>query len=564
MLKARGLGPVALATSIAFVFGQDAQMAANGNGVTDRELEVKDQLRQLQDRLRIFEERSAAINAALTAQFEERYAATNAALEAALDRITALEAVREEPTVSKAAYERPRRRLSSLDHNQVSGIQFKPAGGFNAEVGDDGKPQIYGDSSGELYFSSKLTGVVNLKEDIMEKIDAAEATIAAQADLIQQLNTTAASTYLTQASADSTYLTQVTGSGHSIDALQARIAALERQVPESVGLQGHTFAGLARLPYLSATRAVTTLAGGNYWKSIDGHGISASFKSPRDITVSPVASHAFVADWGSSGIRQIDITTGVVTTIHSDKFYYRPQGVAVSPDGSLLFVADTDNNNIHQVTIGTNEFPTTIASGISSISGKMATNGTLLFVSATSRIHQIVLGTNEEPTTLAGGDEEVFADGTGTSARFYGANGLALSPDSSILYVADGANKRIRQIVIATRVVTTLAGSGADEYVDGPGVAASFGGLAGLAISPDGSLLFVTDSGNSRIRQIVTRTGMVTTIAGDGSTSHSDGFGNDLSSVSFRHPQGIAISTDGKVLFVADGTDPPRVRQITA
>ena len=208
MLKARGLGPVALATSIAFVFGQDAQMAANGNGVTDRELEVKDQLRQLQDRLRIFEERSAAINAALTAQFEERYAATNAALEAALDRITALEAVREEPTVSKAAYERPRRRLSSLDHNQVSGIQFKPAGGFNAEVGDDGKPQIYGDSSGELYFSSKLTGVVNLKEDIMEKIDAAEATIAAQADLIQQLNTTAASTYLTQASADSTYLTR--------------------------------------------------------------------------------------------------------------------------------------------------------------------------------------------------------------------------------------------------------------------------------------------------------------------------------------------------------------------
>ena len=161
-MKAFGLGLVAVAASTAFVFGQDSEMVAKGDGVTDRDIEVNDQLRQLQDQLQTF----GAANAALKAQFEER----SAALEAALDRITALEAAREAPTASKARRLQDN-ELLELDPNELSGIQFKPASGFVGDVGaQPNKPQIFGDSHGELYFNSFSSGPVTLQQDIMDKI----------------------------------------------------------------------------------------------------------------------------------------------------------------------------------------------------------------------------------------------------------------------------------------------------------------------------------------------------------------------------------------------------------
>ena len=90
--------------------------------------------------------------------------------------------------------------------------------------------------------------------------------------------------------------------------------------------------------------------------------------------------------------------------------------------------------------------------------------------------------------------------GTGDAASIGYPVKLAASPDGTLLFVVDGS--RIRQIVIATREVTTLAGSGEDGYADGTGADARFNDMGGVAFSPDGTLLFVADSGNNRIRMI--------------------------------------------------------------
>ena len=57
------------------------------------------------------------------------------------------------------------------------------------------------------------------------------------------------------------------------------------------------------------------------------------------------------------------------------------------------------------------------------------------------------------------------------------------------------------QVVLATGVVTTLAGS-SGGYADGTGTGASFNAPYGVAVTPDGSSVLVADASNSRIRSI--------------------------------------------------------------
>ena len=151
-------------------------------------------------------------------------------------------------------------------------------------------------------------------------------------------------------------------------------------------------------------------------------------------------------------------------------------------------------------------------------------------------------------------------DPIGTDASFNWPNGLALSSDGSTLYVADSDNHVIRQIDLATTAVTTLAGAaGVPDYVNGTGAAARFNSPRGVALASDGSKLFVADSYNHVIRQIdiASATKDVTTLAG---TAGESGFTNDIGTdARFDFPTGLAC--DGLKLYVADG-DNNVIRQI--
>ncbi len=150
-------------------------------------------------------------------------------------------------------------------------------------------------------------------------------------------------------------------------------------------------------------------------------------------------------------------------------------------------------------------------------------------------------------TTLAGTARiSGSTDATGAAARFSYPEGI--TTDGTYLYVADARNSTIRKIVIATGVVTTVAGS-AGEFgsTDGTGAAARFSYPEG--ITTDGTHLYVADSYNYTIRKIVIATGEVTTLAGTvGAPGSSDVTGT---AASFYPPNGI--TTDGAHLYVADG-----------
>jgi predicted permease len=328
----------------------------------------------------------------------------------------------------------------------------------------------------------------------------------------------------------------------------------------------------------SITGVVTTFAGTALTPgSTDATGTAARFNSPYGVTTD--GANLYVADESNFTIRKIVIATGAVTTLAGTAGVAgSADGIgaaasftdpcAITTDGTNLYVGDYGDNTIRKIVIATGAV-TTLA-GTAGVTGSadgigaaasfdspsgVTTDGTNLYVAERSNntIRKIVIATRTV-TTLAGtAGVSGSADGTGAAASFNGPDEITM--DGINLYLADRANNKIRKIVIATGVVTTFAGSGVAGSVDGTGVAATFNQPEG--ITTDGTNLYVTEETGNVIRKIVISTGVVSTIAGAatiaGSVDGSDG------GARFNRPFGI--TTDGASLYVGD-LDNDTIRKI--
>lgn len=325
---------------------------------------------------------------------------------------------------------------------------------------------------------------------------------------------------------------------------------------------------------LDLSGEVTTLAGmAGTFGSSDGTGIDAEFYQPYGITTD--GTNLYVTDRRNNTIRQIAISTGAVTTLAGDALgapsygttdgtgsaarFAEPTGITT--DGTNLYVSDKGSDSIRKVVIATGEVTTLAGGSTGSDDGTGAgaqfnepygitTDGTNLYVadSQNNTIRKIVIATGVV-TTLAGDASDTWPygsdDGTGTAALFYEPRGI--TTDGTNLYVADSMNNTIRKIVIATQEVTTFAGAaGVYDAEDGIGAAASFRRPVG--ITSDGTNLYVADYENFLIRKIVIATGEVSTLAGTATlTGTTDATGADAR---FNQPSGV--TTDGQSLFVVD------------
>ncbi|MDD9265665.1 stalk domain-containing protein [Paenibacillus sp. GCM10023248] len=168
-------------------------------------------------------------------------------------------------------------------------------------------------------------------------------------------------------------------------------------------------------------------------------------------------------------------------------------------------------------------------------------------------------------TTLAGIGDFEDVNGDALKAGFRAPGSTLQLPDGSIL-IADTRNHLIRRL--ADGQVTTFAGpevvvtKNAQGFptgglLDGKASQAFFNAPKGLAVDGQGNV-YVADSGNNAIRKI-DAAGQVTTLAGNGVPGNKDGQG---AAASFNHPSDVAVTADGTV-YVADSLNHV-IRKITA
>lgn len=270
---------------------------------------------------------------------------------------------------------------------------------------------------------------------------------------------------------------------------------------------------------------VVTLAGfAGVSGAADGSGGTARFANPSDVAVD-TAGNVYIADTANHTVRRMT-PAGAVSTLagqaglsgSSDGTtaarFNRPTGVAVNSAGNV-YVADTNNNEIRKVTS---------TGAVTTLAGQAGASGS--------------------------------RDGTGTAASFNGPSGI-VSDAAGNLYVADTLNHTIRMITPAGAVTTVAGAAGTSGYADGTGTAALFHGPQGLALDASGDL-FVSDTNNNVIREMVVSTGVVSTLAGQaGATGSTDGAS---SLARFHFPSGVAVDAAG-ILYVAD-TDNHTLREI--
>jgi NHL repeat len=148
---------------------------------------------------------------------------------------------------------------------------------------------------------------------------------------------------------------------------------------------------------------------------------------------------------------------------------------------------------------------------------------------------------NYEVTTFS--KPSNLPDGIGNGG-LSGPIGITLDGAGNV-YVADQFNKAIRKIS-SGGVVTTLAGNGSSGFSDGSGTNSTFYYPMGVAVDRVGNV-YVADQENNAIRKISSG-GVVTTLAGNGKQGFMDGVGNKAT---FSYPSGVAVDGVGNV-YVAD------------
>ena len=126
------------------------------------------------------------------------------------------------------------------------------------------------------------------------------------------------------------------------------------------------------------------------------------------------------------------------------------------------------------------------------------------------------------------------------------------------LYIADHRNSRIRKVDAATGIITTVAGTGEQGFHGdgGPATHAAISLPRDVALDSDGSL-YIADGANNRIRK-VDPNGTITTVVGTGREKFS-GDGGPAHMANLSMPYSIALDRDGN-LYVVD-TGNRRVRK---
>jgi DNA-binding beta-propeller fold protein YncE len=340
------------------------------------------------------------------------------------------------------------------------------------------------------------------------------------------------------------------------------------------------------------------------------HRLDATLYFPMDIEISELGPPV-LADWNNHRLRLVEdddtLTTimgtdfigdgdpdkldaTVIGALGTDVDLNHPTQQRYLPDGRLLSASwhthklrtwDPATGLVHVLAGSTPDFVGDNMADLAEarfnqpVSIEIDRDGNVIVVDMRNERIRFVDMVARRITTIAGSGEQGYCGdgGPGREACFgfprsenpEPGGAVALSPDGSLLYVADTENHVVRVLDMQGRGISLYAGAPQEPGdVDGPVADARFNFPRDLEMSPDG-ILFVADSDNHKVRAIDTVSGTVSTFAGTGSpTCPGDallavprvcdaqataGDGGDALEADLYRPFGVALDLDGNVVI---------------
>jgi sugar lactone lactonase YvrE len=335
------------------------------------------------------------------------------------------------------------------------------------------------------------------------------------------------------------------------------------------------------------TGIITTIAGGGSGGD-GGPATSGIVAFPGGLAVDS-SGNIFIPDSGTNRVRRLDAMTGIITTVAGNGFLgfsgdgglatsaelNHPIDVAVDSSGNL-FIADEWNSLIRRVDAAAGIITTVAGNGTQGYGGDRgpATSASLniprgvavdssgnLFIGDSQNYRVRKVDTTGTITTVAGNGTQGFSGdgGPAINAELGWPSGVTLDALGNLL-IADSINHRIRRVDAVTGIITTVTGNGTPGYSGdgGPATSASLYNPRMVKLDIAGNL-YISDVWNHRIRMIYAASGIITTLAGNG-TAGFGGDGGPSTSAMLNYPYGVVLDNSGHLL-IGDSSN-NRVRRV--
>lgn len=298
-------------------------------------------------------------------------------------------------------------------------------------------------------------------------------------------------------------------------------------------------------------------AGARWAGAVDATGIAASFNTPNGVAVDR-NGNTYVADEANKLIRKIS-PEGAVTTIGTGFTWTTPY--ALSVDNALnVYVLErlSPSSAVRRISGTTGEVTTLALTGatLGSNCRGIAVNpeGTFLYVADGNNLRWFDVATNSQSAAITTGLNSV--------------NGIAVAKDG--VYWVEYGSHTVKKAALDLSGTPTVIAGGTEGFADGTGIAARFRQPVALALALDGTgnatTAYVVDQGNHALRKVVLSSGEVTTLVGVPDSGLAGRFGviyGTLTSggtAGLYFPKGIGITPAGDLLVSSsDG-----IVQITA
>jgi uncharacterized protein (TIGR03437 family) len=334
-----------------------------------------------------------------------------------------------------------------------------------------------------------------------------------------------------------------------------------------------------------APGTITTIAGDNIQGYLGDGAAATSAELNLPYHAVFAGGNLYIADQVNNAVRMVANGNGNISTfagqdgvagftgdnvkaINSE--LASPCGVAVDSAGNV-YIADTNNAAIRKVATGTGIITTVAGTagasgyggdGSGALSAALFKPSSVVFDSAGNmyiadsgnNVIRKVTASTGNISTYAGDFNTPGYKGDGGPATKVGVglnNPVAVALDAGgNLYIADSENSVIRKVTATSGIITTVAGNGTDGF-SGDGGRAVFAELShpkGVAVDSAGNL-YISDTINNRIR-VVAPNGTINTVVGTGVMAYG-GDGGVATAATLNHPEGLSFDSAGN-LYIAD------------